>query len=164
MKKAQSAKALLASLSLGLSTATANGALLHDISNDVEQIHVMIQQDVLVSDIFESIERLTATLQKLNISIKARIKHIDEKELSGLTLVNNALNYGIVLIKARFEKEIFNHYFSEFKRLSSAKNTLEVHLQHIKERLYGVEIVSIKDVTVTQSEINEAMAKIAVKL
>ncbi|MBV6524963.1 hypothetical protein HT664_09610 [Ursidibacter maritimus] len=75
-----------------------------------------------------------------------------------LLLVNQALDFGISLIKERYENEIYEQFFNEFKALASAKNTLEIYLRRIQEQRDGIEIVRDPKLTLTQSDIEKMMS------
>ncbi|MDC4234627.1 hypothetical protein [Pasteurella multocida] len=83
--------------------------------------------------------------------------HIDPNNRASLLLVNQALDFGISLIKERYENEIYEQFFNEFKALASAKNTLEIYLRRIQEQKDGIEIVRNPELTLSQSNIEEIM-------
>ncbi|MCQ9123296.1 hypothetical protein [Rodentibacter caecimuris] len=152
MKPANTAKALLLSLGIALN---GQANLINHISESVEVISTKVQT-ANANDVFNEVLELAQSLQKLNLSIQQRIKKITNAERSSLLLVNNALNYGIGLLKTKFEDEIYHQFFNEFRALSAAKNALEINLRQIQERIDGVEIVTLRNLSLTQEELSEA--------
>ncbi|PJG83274.1 hypothetical protein CVP04_04860 [Caviibacterium pharyngocola] len=156
MKKANAAKALMLGLGIAVN-GQSEPNLIHNISHSVEEIRTMANTQATVEDVFKEVGALAQSLKKLNILIKSRLANVDTNERYSLQLVNQALDFGINLIKNRYENEIYEDFFDEFKALASAKHTLEVYLRHIQERKDGIEIVRLSNLTLSQDDVNEMM-------
>lgn len=154
MKKKNTAKALLLSLGIVFQSHGEPNLISH-ISHSVEEIKTMTQTKATAQAIFDEVRHLAHSLNKLNVLIKSKLSHLKADERSSLLLVNQALSYGIGLIKMQFEDEIYNQFFNEFKALSSAKNTLEIYLRQIQEREDGIEIVKAHNLSLTKENLNE---------
>ncbi|HDR1185285.1 hypothetical protein M8853_07570 [Pasteurella multocida] len=157
MKKASTAKALMLGLGIAVN-GHSEPSLINNISHSVEEIRIMTSAKATAQDVFREVDALAQSLHKLNILIKTRLTHIDPNNRASLLLVNQALDFGISLIKTRYENEIYEQFFNEFKALASAKNTLEIYLRRIQEQRDGIEIVRDPQLTLTKSDIEKMMS------
>lgn len=156
MKKASTAKALMLGLGIAFN-GHSEPNLINNISHSVEEIRTMTSAKATAQDVFREVDALAQSLHKLNILIKTHLTHIDPNNRASLLLVNQALDFGISLIKERYENEIYEQFFNEFKALASAKNILEIYLRRIQEQKDGIEIVRNPELTLSKSNIEEIM-------
>lgn len=160
MKKATKAKAIMLGLGGFLAFNNVNSEptpVIQHITHSVDEIKSLASSQATAQDVFKEVNSLATSLNTLNILIKSRLSTIDANKRADLLLVNLALDFGISIIKTRYKNEIYEQFFSEFKALASAKNTLEVYLRRIQENAEGIEIVVDPKLTLNESNIEEIM-------
>ena len=161
MKKACTAKAIMLGLSGIFAFNNVNSEpprVIQSITHSVEEIKSLASSKATAQDVFKEVNSLAESLNILNLLVRSHLSDIDVNDRHSLLLVNFALELGMSIIKERYEDEIYEHFFSEFKALASAKNTLEVYLRRIQERAGGIEIVRDPKLTLNQSNIEEIMS------
>lgn len=160
MKFKNAAFTLLASLGFATSSNVGHihSNLYNDVSNSIQEIKQQESANATVADLFVSVKKLSESVTILNLQVKQQIKSLNTNDFTQLTMLGHLLDFGIELVKSRYEEEIFTTYNTEFRALSSARFSFEHNLKAIKERLYGIEVVHIPELSLSQAELDELNA------
>lgn len=146
-------------LGLGLTTTIGQSQanLVDNITYSVEHIKNLNNSTADIELIFKEVDHLTGKLTELNIAIRSNIanKKINKNQFSHLLMLNQALSFGVDLLKNHYQEEILSQYIANFRALSAQKNRLELLIRQIQEKLEGVDIVQVPNLTLTGAEIEE---------
>lgn len=152
---------LLSALIGGSSSVQATESLLPNVNHTIEQIQALTAQRSSIELIFQNVVSLAEDIEKINTDIAKSIGKVTPREFNYLRLINHSISFAFQYLKQHYQPEIFAHYQKEFRLLSNSKNRFENQLKHIRENLYGVEIVSVKDLSLSERELNEMMVALS---
>lgn len=161
MKTLNQATALISAFIGGVNGVDASS--FQQVTHSIEQIKTLSVQQCPTSQIFASVKTLAEQINLLNDDMAQHLHHIKPNEFDMLLLVNQAVGYAFHLLKQGYQEEILSTYRNEFKALSNAKNRFENHLREVKETLYGVEIVSLENISLSPSDVEEMMQAIEIR-
>ncbi|TNG95730.1 hypothetical protein FHQ28_07880 [Pasteurellaceae bacterium USgator11] len=133
----------------------ANAALYQEVSTSVEQISSLSSTQGRSVDVFSAVNRLVASMQKMNLTVKAKLKRIDQDEFEHLLFIKQSLDLGFYILTQRYEDEIYTQFTAEFRAFSAARTQFKMYLRQVQERLYGVEIAQLDDISLTEQDVRE---------
>lgn len=157
MKLPKTALSILASFGIATSQNIGHiqADLYSDVSNSIREIKQQELSNATVADLFHSVKKLSESVTVLNVQVKQVIQTLNTNDLTQLTMLGQLLDFGIELVKSRYEEEIFTTFNTEFRALSNARFIFEHNIRAIKERLHGVKIVKAPNLSLSQAELNE---------
>ncbi|MGR6980322.1 hypothetical protein ACUHGC_02550 [Testudinibacter sp. P27/CKL/0425] len=151
MKK--TAVAILAGLGIATSQPQAN--IIYSVSDSIRQLQTLAERNTNEGELFLKLVDLTQSVNKLNQTIRSKKYRYSELQAKDLLVVKQLLDFGFEMIKNRYEEQIYNAYYAEFRAFSSARHTLQHALHRITENLTGVQFAAIQGVTITNTDIDE---------
>ncbi|MEE3672078.1 hypothetical protein V2H39_10565, partial [Actinobacillus pleuropneumoniae] len=79
-------------------------------------------------------------------------------------LINQLINFSFYMLKNEYKTQILSNseYKLSFRYFSNARNNFENSLQRIKGNINGVDVVTIKDISLSDTQVNELMQALAI--
>ncbi|ABY70424.1 hypothetical protein APJL_1874 [Actinobacillus pleuropneumoniae serovar 3 str. JL03] len=125
---------------------------LDNVTQSIENIRILSSQKNNINFVFLNVKELSKEIENISQAINANLDKVNIKEFNHLVLINQLINFSFYMLKNEYKTQILSNseYKLSFRYFSNAKNNFENSLQRIKENINGVDVVTIKDISLSE--------------
>lgn len=161
MKKANKAVTLLTALGVLSGLATP----LNAITETVEQVQRLTQQQSDKAEFITHVEKLTDYIKAVNSLLLEHLDEINESEYQQIKTAKLLLDYCFDLIKRTLtEDEVYTVFNTQVRAFSAQKFSLEIYAQNLKDKFEGVKtftgLMSNEELTALSKSVSERWANV----
>ncbi|WP_018651532.1 hypothetical protein [Actinobacillus capsulatus] len=134
---------------------------LDNVTQSIENIRLLSSQKTNIDFVFLNVKELSKEIENISQAINANLDKVNTKEFNHLVLINQVINFAFYMLKNEYKMQILSNaeYKLSFRSFSNAKNNFE---NSLKENINGVDIVTIKDISLSDIQVNELMQALAI--
>jgi len=137
---------------------------LDNVTQSIENIRILSSQKTNIDSVFLNVTKLSKEIENISQAINTNLDKVNANEFNHLVLINQVINFAFYMLKNEYKTQILSNseYKLSFRSFSNAKNNFENSLQRIKENINGIDVVTIKDISLSDTQVNELMQALAI--